>query len=325
MRASGLEPALANDRAAARGPWGRVLVSGGPAALPASARRHRQPAAPVARPAAGRPRGRAPHRRRRDVAARHPARGRRLLVARRRAGGHGGRLRRTLDRSCDYHRRGGPDAADTSAACEARPGSRSMHAPRESTSGSPRPSSARSGATKRSARCSATGAIVEAESPARSYRLGVRDGLDRRRCTRRRAAGDGRRGRTAMPGCLRGRRRGELPRPVHGRHVPTPHWEAAAGRGSWSRTRYSARLPQHPPRRCSGATSMDGGCRWWDTCAATQRSSSTVEPRPDGPFAVWIRCDGRPAAAVLVDRPELMGRARSLDGRRRAAAGRRGA
>ena len=118
-------------------------------------------------------------------------------------------------------------------------------------------------------------------------------------------------GRTAYPDVYAAGDAASFPDPFTGSHLPTPHWEAAARQGIlvahsilgtpppapvpamfWS-DQHGRRLQMvgHLPRE--GTIELDG------------------EPRSDAPFAVWISCGGRPAAALLVDRPEEMARARS--------------
>ncbi len=116
-------------------------------------------------------------------------------------------------------------------------------------------------------------------------------------------------GRTALPDVYAAGDAACFPDPLLGRRVPTPHWEAAARQGA------------------AVAHAITGSCAPADTPAMfwSDQHGSRIQlvghaaaadeieidgEMDDGPFAAWITCRGRPAAALLVDRPGLMARAR---------------
>jgi NADPH-dependent 2,4-dienoyl-CoA reductase/sulfur reductase-like enzyme len=117
-------------------------------------------------------------------------------------------------------------------------------------------------------------------------------------------------GRTALPGVYAAGDAACFPDPYLGRSVPTQHWEAAVRQGAavaraivglqpaepvppmfWS-DQHGRRiqLVGHAPPRCE--IELDG------------------DPADGGPFAAWITHAGQPAAALLVDRPDALPRAR---------------
>ncbi len=131
-----------------------------------------------------------------------------------------------------------------------------------------------------------------------------------------------------------------FPDPYSGERRPTPHWEAAVRQGVavahsivgmeprpaaptmfWS-DQHDRRIQfvGHAPTGCEIELDHGGG---EDSQAA--RTEIRLDQVANAPFAAWIRHDGQPVAAMLVNRPELLGRARrwiadaSVNTTRRAA------
>ncbi len=90
---------------------------------------------------------------------------------------------------------------------------------------------------------------------------------------------------------------------------PTPHWEAAAHQGAAVAHAITGTRP--PADMPAMFWSDQHGSRIQLIGHAAAADEIEIEGEmDDGPFAAWITCRGRPAAALLVDRPELMARAR---------------
>jgi NADPH-dependent 2,4-dienoyl-CoA reductase/sulfur reductase-like enzyme len=101
-----------------------------------------------------------------------------------------------------------------------------------------------------------------------------------------------------------------FPCALTGAHMPTPHWESAARQGLLvAHSILGAVPPATPPAMF---WSDQHGSRIQFVGHAPCGSAIEIEGAEDlaGPFAAWISCAGRPAAAMLVDRPELLARAR---------------
>jgi 3-phenylpropionate/trans-cinnamate dioxygenase ferredoxin reductase component len=115
------------------------------------------------------------------------------------------------------------------------------------------------------------------------------------------------------------------PDPYSGERSPTPHWEAAVRQGVavahsivgvrpraptpamfWS-DQYDRRIQfvGHAPAECEIELDYDDSQR----PETTQTEMGLVESAGT-PFAAWIRHNGHPAAAMLVNRPDALGRAR---------------
>ncbi len=116
-------------------------------------------------------------------------------------------------------------------------------------------------------------------------------------------------GRTALPDVYAAGDAACFPDPLLGRRVPTPHWEAAARQGVAVAHAITGTCP--PADMPAMFWSDQHGSRIQLVGHAADADEIEIDGEmDDGPFAAWITCRGRPAAALLVDRPELMARAR---------------
>lgn len=117
-------------------------------------------------------------------------------------------------------------------------------------------------------------------------------------------------GRTALPDVYAAGDAACFPDPFLGEHLPTPHWEAAVRQGT---VVAHAILGTPPPAHAPAMFWSDQhGTRIQMVGHAPHGGEIEFEGSPDldAPLAAWITCGGRPAAAMLVDRPDLMARAR---------------
>ncbi len=116
-------------------------------------------------------------------------------------------------------------------------------------------------------------------------------------------------GRTTLPGVYAAGDAACFPDPLLGERVPTPHWEAAARQGAAVAHAITGTRP--PADTPAMFWSDQHGSRIQLVGHAAAGDEIEVDGEMgEGPFAAWITCRGRPAAALLVDRPELMARAR---------------
>jgi 3-phenylpropionate/trans-cinnamate dioxygenase ferredoxin reductase subunit len=116
-------------------------------------------------------------------------------------------------------------------------------------------------------------------------------------------------GRTTLPGVYAAGDAASFPDAYYG-HLPTPHWEAAVRQGLVVAHAIAGIPP--PPAAAAAFWSDQHGSRIQVVGHAPPGCDVEFEGErsPDSPFAAWMTCGGRPAAAMLVDRPELMVRAR---------------
>lgn len=118
------------------------------------------------------------------------------------------------------------------------------------------------------------------------------------------------RGQTTLPGVWAAGDAASFPDPFGTDHVLTPHWESAVRQGTAvARGLLGEAGAEHVP---SMFWSDQHGRRIQMVGHAPAPAETELdgEPMPDAPFAVRIGRGGRTAAALLVDRPELLGRAR---------------
>ena len=117
-------------------------------------------------------------------------------------------------------------------------------------------------------------------------------------------------GRTALPGVYAAGDAASFPDPFGPGHAVTPHWEAAVRQGV---AVARSVLGEAPAQATPAMFWSDQHGRRIQMVGHTSSPAETEldgEPREDAPFTVRITRGGRPAAALLVDMPEQLVRAR---------------
>lgn len=117
------------------------------------------------------------------------------------------------------------------------------------------------------------------------------------------------RGCTALPDIFAAGDAACFPGPLPGERVPTPHWEAAARQGALVAHAIAGTRPPADTPSMFWSDQHGSRIQLVGHAGACDEIELEGEMR-EGPFAAWISRRGRPAAALLVDRPELMARAR---------------
>lgn len=116
-------------------------------------------------------------------------------------------------------------------------------------------------------------------------------------------------GRTGCPGVYAAGDAACFPDPYVGEHVPTQHWEAAVRQGT-AVARAILGLAPAPPAPAMFWSDQHGHRVQLVGHAPTDGEISLQGEPAEGPFAAWITHAGRPQGALLVDRPDLLPRAR---------------
>jgi NADPH-dependent 2,4-dienoyl-CoA reductase/sulfur reductase-like enzyme len=119
-------------------------------------------------------------------------------------------------------------------------------------------------------------------------------------------------GRTALPGVYAAGDAACFPDPLTGEPLPTPHWEAAARQGVVVAHAISGTEPPADAPAMFWSDQHGSRIQFVGHVPAGHEIEIEGDDGLEPPFAAWISCGGRPAAAMLVDRPELMARARRL-------------
>ncbi len=101
-----------------------------------------------------------------------------------------------------------------------------------------------------------------------------------------------------------------FPDPFTGERIPTPHWEAAVKQGAAAARAIVGQEPVEPTPSMFWSDQHGRRLQLVGHAPATCEIELDGERESGEPFAAWITRRGLPAAALLVDRPDALPRAR---------------
>jgi len=117
-------------------------------------------------------------------------------------------------------------------------------------------------------------------------------------------------GRTRLPGIYAAGDAACFPDPYLGERTPTPHWEAAARQGAAAARTIIGLKPSEPVPSMFWSDQHGRRIQLVGHAPAQCEIELDGDPESGEPFTAWIRRNGLPMAALLVNRPDALPRAR---------------